>query len=75
MTAICHASPVGVLGFAPSFSFQDVVEICVPAPRSQQEAQDRMRRWERRLGATWYAHNASVAREFYEMKCPFWLTM
>ena len=75
MTAIWHASPVGILGFAPSFSFQDVAEICAPAPQSQQEARARMQRWERRLGAAWYAHNARLARDFYEMKRPFWLTI
>ena len=75
MTAIWHASPVGILGFAPSFSFQDVAEICIPAPRSQQEARARMQAWERRLGAAWHAHNASLAREFYEMKRSFWLTI
>lgn len=75
MTAIWHENQLGVLGFAPSFSFQDVAEICAPAPLSQQEASARLRRWERRLGSAWYAHNAFLARQFYEKKRPFWLTV
>ena len=76
MTAIWHASGApSFLGIAPSFSFQDVAEIVAPAPRSQQEARARMRRWERRLGAVWYQHNAALARQFYDAKRAWWLTV
>ena len=74
MAAIWHDSGApSFLGIPPSYSFQDVAEIHAPAPESYAESRQRMQRWEKKLGAAYYKHNAQLAYEFWQAKRPWWL--
>lgn len=67
-----HGKP-SFLGIPPSFSFQDIAEIVVPAPASYEQARAKMQAWERRLGAAFYRNNAARAHALWELKRPWWL--
>lgn len=67
-----HGQP-SFLGVPPSYSFQDVAEIVVPAPASYEVARARMQAWEQRLGAAFYQHNAERAYALWQVKRPWWL--
>jgi hypothetical protein len=74
MGAIWHDIKLpSFLGVPPSYSFLDISEIIAPAPESYAEARQRIQRWERKLGAAWYTHNAELAHQFYIAKRPWWL--
>jgi hypothetical protein len=67
-----HGLP-SFLGTAPRFSFFDVAEIVQPAPAVYEARRERMQRWERKMGAGWFQHNAELAKVFWQMKRPWWL--
>lgn len=63
------------MGMGPRFSFFDIAEIVVPAPESYAEARARLQRWERKMGAGYYQHNAELAYIFWQHKKPWWLSL
>ena len=76
MGAIWHDNKMpSFLGIPPSYSFQDIAEIVIPAPESYAEARARMQAWERKMGGAWFQHNAELAHVLWERKKPWWLSL
>lgn len=74
MSAIWHDHGLpSFMGAGPRYSFFDVAEIFAPAPEAYAEARERMQRWERRMGAAYYQHNAKMAWDNWQRHRPWWL--
>ncbi len=76
MTAIWHDSGLpSFLGAPPRFSFQDIAEIVQPAPATYEAARYKYIKWERKMGAAYFRHNAYLAHQFYMAKRAWWLSL
>lgn len=74
MSALWHDHGLpSFLAAGPLFSFHEVAEVVAPCPETYATARARLQRWERKMGAAYFKHNADLARQFWLAQRPWWL--